>query len=878
MTRKRIALTAVALAVVIAGTHPARSDDSDIFTQNSIQPNVVILIDSSGSMDDRVNGVRKIVTARNAVSNLVQSVTGMRYSIFAFNDDSTGAMLVAPVGTATATMVTEIQALQPQGRTPLGRASQDIENYFRGTFREGTAGYGCGDSGGWYNRHGAGAGGGCPIVTYPSPIQFSCQKNFYIVITDGLPNGEATTLVSDVARSLYTTDHSTSLAGMQNVVTYTIGFDIAEAGTLLQQTATNGGGQYYPATDATSLNAGLQSALSAIIVGSYSFASPLVPSTSASVANVAYLSSFTPGAKAFWRGNLQAYRRDSTGSIPVDANNQPLASALLWDAGALLNAKTASSRAIYTELAGSLVPFATTNSSITQALLGVGTSTARDNLIEYVRGVDRFDEDQDGVTTEQRGWKLGDIFHSTPVLVFPPPLSGVDASYDTFKAANASRTQIVLVGANDGMLHAFRTSDGQELWSFIPRDKLIGLQGTEPSQLTHAFGVDSSPTVADVKIGGVWKTIVVVGERRGGRSYQALDITDTTAPAFLWSFTDTLMGETWSQPAIGRVAMADGTTKHVAFVGGGYNTANNNVTGKAVFVIDVANGQKLWQYSNTGANDSALMNFSIPATPAIVHLDGDGNVNRMYIGDVGGQLWKFDVSAPATFTSGVVNNWTGKLLFKAAPSAANPPAAGDFYAPQAMYGRPTLAYDSNRALWVYVGTGDRNHPNATGQSAFYGIKDNTTMSNGLALTPASLVDATATNSSIGQGWSLPLSTSEKVLASAEVHGNTVYFGTYTPSPTITCEAPSGVAKLYAVQMATGDAAFDWGTGAMLSPENGGTRSQTIGGGITSMPQVVPGSSSSSTDAVVTATTNGEVVTTPRPRVVRKQVLSWREVP
>ena len=157
--------------------------------------------------------------------------------------------------------------------------------------------------------------------------------------------------------------------------------------------------------------------------------------------------------------------------------------------------------------------------------------------------------------------------------------------------------------------------------------------------------------MTDVKIGGNWKTIVVFGERRGGDRYHALDITDTTSPICLWTFTDSRMGETWSEPAIGKVRMADGTSKYVAFVGGGYDTAQNNNSGKAFFVIDLSNGTKLWQYYNgSSSDDRHYMNFSIPANPAAADLDNDGYVNRVYIGDVGGQLWKFDVSPAATLT------------------------------------------------------------------------------------------------------------------------------------------------------------------------------------------------------------------------------------
>ena len=73
------------------------------------------------------------------------------------------------------------------------------------------------------------------------------------------------------------------------------------------------------------------------------------------------------------------------------------------------------------------------------------------------------------------------------------------------------------------------------------------------------------------------------------------------------------------------------------------------------------------------------MNFSIPAAPTVVDLNNDGYIDRVYIGDVGGQLWKFDVAPTggATLSGSLITNWTGKRLFAAASSQTNPPAAGE---------------------------------------------------------------------------------------------------------------------------------------------------------------------------------------------------------
>jgi type IV pilus assembly protein PilY1 len=314
----------------------------------------------------------------------------------------------------------------------------------------------------------------------------------------------------------------------------------------------------------------------------------------------------------------------------------------------------------------------------------------------------------------------------------------------------------------------------------------------------------------------------------------------------------------------------------VAFFGGGYNTAQNNAHGKAFFAINLATGAMLWEYYNDGSSDDRqYMNFSIPANPTAVDLNGDGYADRVYVGDVGGQLWKFDVSATAT------SSWTGKRLFAASPSQANPPAAGEYYPSQAIYGAPSIAFDTSLKLWVFFGTGDRNHPNNTGTNRFYGVKDTTTMTNGAALTESNLVEVTSSNATATQGWFFRLSNDEKVLAGANVFNQNVFFSTFTPTSTITCTSGGGAAKLYAVQMGTGYAAIDFNTGqALTSTGASAQRSTATGSGIAGMPMIVfnPDPQAQGDQvAVITPDSSSGLPDNPAPApAFLKQVRSWRE--
>jgi type IV pilus assembly protein PilY1 len=282
------------------------------------------------------------------------------------------------------------------------------------------------------------------------------------------------------------------------------------------------------------------------------------------------------------------------------------------------------------------------------------------------------------------------------------------------------------------------------------------------------------------------------------------------------------------------------------------------------------------------------MNFSIATTPAAVDLNTDGYVDRLYVGDVGGQLWKFDVSASATLSGGVVTNWTGKRLFAAASGQANPPATGEYYPTQAIYATPTLAIDTSGNLWVYFGTGDRNHPNNTSSNRFYGIKDNTTMTNGATLTESNLANVTTTYKTISQGWYFTLSSNEKVLSGATVFNKTVFFSTFTPTSTATCEGGGGLARLCGVGMLTGYAGVNWNTGDSISTEGGtpettisdahAARYTDIGTGIASKPVVVINQSGATiTSSVVAATTDQQLVDNPVAPPALRRLLYWREV-
>ena len=250
--------------------------------------------------------------------------------------------------------------------------------------------------------------------------------------------------------------------------------------------------------------------------------------------------------------------------------------------------------------------FEPTNANITVDTLALPASATqsfdRQNLMLFMHGFEAYEGPT--VTTsdaQARKWVLGDILHSRP-LVFnytKYPESVENRCSDNPDANGSYNTSVVYAGANDGMLHAFRDCDGEEIWAFIPPNALSTLQYYMNPQEGHPTFVDSAPSllVYDKNEDGtidqnVDKVVLVFGQRRGGGTnilnetgsrgaYYALDVTNPTQPVFLWETDNDQLsefGETWSQPRLAKVHVEDdagnvlpNAFKLVAFVGIGYD-------------------------------------------------------------------------------------------------------------------------------------------------------------------------------------------------------------------------------------------------------------------------------------------------------------------
>jgi hypothetical protein len=629
-------------------------------------------------------------------------------------------------------------------------------------------------------------------------------------------------------------------------------------------------GYAYLAENADDLKESLLSIFRGIADASYSFAAPSVASGRTKDDNFLYQGSFKPAKRdPFWAGYLTKYAINEDGSI----------GSVQWEAGAKLQAADAGSRKILT-YKGSLIEFK--NGNLTAGDLGVATDPEKEAIVGYFRGEPAYNPEN---------WKLGDTLHSNLLTIASPSLYFSDtydnnspSAYAQFREQQKSRDHLVVFGANDGQFHAFsgKALAGGERWSFIPPNLLAKLQylahKTHPvgtaqckENWCHHYFVDGSVIAGDVWLGAdwkdkkeyEWKTLLIFGLREGVRDwsldpgflwsssescdsgfskspsatysyycgYYAFDVTDTGSdPIFQWTVKPSsaqapYFGEPWSRMALGKVKIS-GQEKWVGLMGGGFsNQAASSNAGKGFFVVDLANGNVRWGF--TKANHASM--GEIPASPAVFDSDGDSFIDRAFVGDLTGNLWKFKFcSKNDDSTCGERTNWSGSLFFQ------NPAVVPNIYT------APAVAVDSVGSVWVFWGTGDKEDPMKKGYptNSFYAVKDRDPA---VPYTRADLENITSriSASASAKGWYIDLvgGDGEKMISDPTVYGGAVLFTTFTPVSDASdpCRY-AGVAKLYALAMMplTIDG-VEYAPGAGLLA--GGARSVTLGSGIPSAPIV-----------------------------------------
>ena len=712
----------------------------------------------------------------------------------------------------------------------------------------------------------------------------------------------------ELSRFLADSDNS-DLDGVQSIQTYAVGFGLEGAANseaylrslvTTDDTSTPEVEGYFSAEDEGQLSTAFSEILAQISSSTTSFAAPgYSVNTSNGLSNeqVVYIPVFDKRKTPRWDGNLKKFKlgKDASGNNIIQSKDGTRAlnelgvfedSAVdLWSAatgdqsdGPAVNRGGASSlinpntRLAVSDLSCSSDCDLTTTSNllthtnasdsaglISNAQLGLAddaTEAERMLLINYVRGR-TYNTTTDVYDLHPR---MGDMLHTEPVVV----------TYDDSYKANASvdtkyNGQVVYAATNEGYIHAFDTTSGEELFAYMPEELLknIKTQQANTGSGNHLYGIDGNMSLwrhdADkdglITAGTDDKVYLYFGLRRGGRSYYALDVTNPEKPKLLWKVTSSdpkfaHLGQSWSTPYLARVRTGEGVAdiKEAVIFTGGYDInqdiedtaarASADTMGNDVFIIDALNGDYIWSLQggkdgSTPNDNATALTHSIPGGARLLDMNRDGAIDLLYFADTKSQVWRLELPRGPEY------DLDGAKLIKFAELSESG-AGGD----RMIYNEPDvglLTHGSKDWLTISVGSGYRAHPaNDTISDNFYVMLDgavNTPLQAKLKeigdfqtigkndlvelkLNDQGLVKGEMTDKSILElaekvGWYLKLpETGEKVLSNSITSNGSVMFTTLVPrsgaSAAVTdpCVAPVTQGRFYSLNIMTGSAGDD----------------------------------------------------------------------
>jgi type IV pilus assembly protein PilY1 len=669
-----------------------------------------------------------------------------------------------------------------------------------------------------------------------------------------------------LATFLADNDQLSDLPGDQKIITHTVGFALDASGTtasanirkFLKDVATNGDGSFNTAENAGDLTKAFNQILGEVLATDTTFVSASAPVNTFNRQDnkdELYFSLFRPSATDRWTGNLKRYRMatgngeawivDRDGSAAIDTNSGFFKStarswwtpsslkdgSLVAAGGAASQLSDAASRSrLFTNVtpnSSALTTITENNTALTKEKLGLAASATdaeRTELISYIRGLDN------GVERKA----MGDPIHATPTLV--------TYRCNTFSAGICTdEDQSAILGTNEGFVQMFNTSTGAEQFAFMPEVLLPNTKrlkanaaSTQHSSKSHPYGMDNTVTVwaNDVNNDGAILSADNTAQSgefvyayatmgRGGRDIYALDITNRSSPSLLWkiqggSGSFTRLGQTWSAPVKTKIKIGTTDTDVLVF-GGGYDADQDNANvrtaddqGNDLYIVNARTGTLIWSASAAGVTG---MNYSIPSGVTVIglqtdangraYVDSNGLAGQIFVGDMGGQVWRFLVNNGSSGT-GLV---TGGIFASVAGSDEG--SARRFYHEPEI----ALAYVNNRlSLTVNIGSGYRGHPlNKVIEDRFYSFRTENLNSIGGVLNESQMYDATSLTTATNEqeqslltrsGWYIRLSRAgEKVLSRPLVADGKLFFNTYEPRVAQNaCKAAAGTTRAYSVNL------------------------------------------------------------------------------
>ena len=861
--------------------------------------------------------------AQEVISTIIDTNPSVDFGLLEFNYDAGGRIAQRIIQNMSDIQRDNLIGLVGQidhgGSTPMCESVYEAYNYIAGRPVEyGNSALSGSDSFGTWDvlsKDSLAESGG----SYISPNS-ECAYTYIILMTDGLPQrdtganqrikdlpgvegcevydsadsgGRTENCLPQLTEYMANNDLAPNTDGDQFAITYTIGFTTNQQ--LLSDAAENGKGQYYPADNAQQLTEAFQGAIVGILSQATTFTSPAVAVdtfTRTQSRDEVFYAMFKPGSSVDWIGNIKKLKLDAN-AVLVDAGGQPALDATtgdlkgsattFWSAaadggdvdkggvGALLALRDPATRAIYSNTGtnGVLEAFDTANfdagalglasDAELYSVLGASTQTAAEMQIDWARGYDAYDKDGDAITDEPRGWILGDILHSQPLVLN----YGARGSFTT-----SSPDLRLLVGSNSGFVHLFGNSDGEEDWAFFPKELASILPERRRNALSnaHVYGMDLTPVTytydsnqdGTLDSSGGDKVWAYLGMRRGGSAYYALDLSNPDSPSFMWRIDDSTsgfgeLGQTWSEPVVARIpgyVDGSGVKKPVLVFGAGYDTGKDasgvgtaDQEGRGLYIVDAQTGALVWSVtpasnSTTNLSEPDLLH-SVPAGVTVLDSNGDEITDRIYFGDTGGNLWRVDLSGNMLPTASQ-NTWQINKL-----ASVN---GGSVGSDRRIFNRPDVVrvrLYGEAVDGIIIGTGDRTNPNATDvDNRIYMIRDRATVPYS-TVRPASsecigpeimdfrcdwpisdsdLYDVTDNDITIGtgeekmiaieslrvaDGWFFELAyAGEKSLASSITINGKAFVPTFTPSSLFSdinsCVPESGTGQMYVMDIYDGD--------------------------------------------------------------------------
>jgi type IV pilus assembly protein PilY1 len=691
---------------------------------------------------------------------------------------------------------------------------------------------------------------------------YQCRSRYLLLLTDGYPDSDKRTgsvnceqaggvcpyaRAEELSDDLCQLDASGKCQGLVDGV-FVVGLSVSDPANVarLNLIAQRGGTtSALLATDRATLLASLAAALDQAATGVTTRTVPAFASSSGSGTQLQFSTGFAVGtATTPWSGVLDR-RRYICNPATLQPEVQALASSDRFHelletntsrtlftvaptvatnaSGYLIGAMTPTYTAAVTspvtpaQRGLALTPFAATNAALTAAHFGSTITAARRTaIIDWVSGVGRP--------------KMGDIYHSSPVVVGPLRQDLADESYNLFRQnpVVANRPTVVYVGSNDGVLHAFVAEDfvvpathptfagrtltaGTELWGFVPPAVLPLLNS---STSAHAPLVDGTPVVKEVFLrrlpgqapdGSIYRTVMVV-PLRGIGVYVALDITDPLVPKFLWQFTQPDMGPSYGRPGIGQVLVttSGGTLEEraVAILPGGLGaedaavralnpagcaatgvgkpptTTNGQIArslqrcwstrGRSLTFIDFATGDALTRLTTT--------TFDSPLAGGVSLFPGDvGTVaTRAFVTDQDGVMWRVDLSQPT------IGSWTASSFYDLF-------IGGTADAGQPAFEAPVVSTDLEGYPVILQATGDIDALDGIAANRVASVTEKTTCVGALCSWTSTL------------NWEARLAAGEQVTGPLQLFDGKLYFATFSSQndPTNACEI--GASRLWGVE-------------------------------------------------------------------------------